>query len=112
MVSIISQSTSSIRTLEELVYPSSLDVPIPSTKDLSFKMRNLKDTDTLTLGSPGNCKRQFMISFPTDAELEGKLTDRWLSVKDLLLRSFNDVIHACARAQNYGLAQQLVQQVI
>lgn len=103
----ISEKLFTIRTCEGRLFSSRLDIPIP------FKGE---------LGSPkvklGENEQSLAFKFSSDAinidksksvnAMNPMLNNKSLPVMKVLRWSFNDLLHVCAQARDYGLAEQLM----
>lgn len=105
MVSLVVRENSYIsRTAEGRFCDLRLDIPAPSTGNLSFI-----DASLNTEGSTNfDLERQSIGSI----EISTVKKPLSASVTKLLRWSFNDVMHACAKVQNCDLAEQLMLQVL
>lgn len=124
MVALATKGNTNVnRTSEGKLFSSRLDIPIPSNCELSLRKLDLEENE---LSVPSiYCKPLDDHAVSADqlttfglgvGELENNqldMLDKHLSkpVKKILRWSFNDVIHACARLRNDGLAEQLILQV-
>lgn len=99
-----------IRTnVEGKLCSSRLDIPIPSNGEVTLK----EDSVVLKIDSH---VEQCTVSSTQNGEIENArmcLLNKYkgMPMMKVLRWSFSDVIHACAQAQNGGLAEELMQQV-
>ncbi|XP_038691234.1 pentatricopeptide repeat-containing protein At1g76280 isoform X3 [Tripterygium wilfordii] len=98
------------RTVEGRFYSSRLDIPIPSSGELSSEKFNLENTELEDYASEVNHCSSLKSAVETVGM--GVLSNHmsW-PAKSLVRRSFNDVIHACAKTKECGLAEQLMLQM-
>ncbi|KAK2971799.1 hypothetical protein RJ640_018488, partial [Escallonia rubra] len=112
------------KTAEGKMYPSKLDIPIPSSSDLGLK-KYWKENEIFVSSVFQACNESnTQASDSVDSGTFGirKIEDRTdgrvllkkhmaVSVMKVLRWSFNDVIHACAQTRNFKLAAQLFAQM-
>ncbi|KAB2044758.1 hypothetical protein ES319_D01G112700v1 [Gossypium barbadense] len=96
------------RTDEGRLYSSRLDIPIPSKSELgSLNVQSGENEQSLAFKfdiDSSNIERSKSISATV-----GMLNNyKNLPVMEVLRLSINDVLHACAQARAYGLAEQLM----
>lgn len=109
-------------TDDKKLYSSGLDIPIPSNNELCLNQEIEGDENNVSLLTE-NCNKFGMQVTRQCTTLEARIReikivgiDRVDKLKNLPLRevlkwSFNNVMHACAQAQNYELSEQLMLQV-
>ncbi|KAM7490414.1 hypothetical protein LguiA_033335 [Lonicera macranthoides] len=90
------------------LFTSRLDIPIPSSSTSDLGLKNFSMANETSVPSVfENCKdmeKCANFGIMPKTQLSGSVTKvlRW---------SFNDVIHACAQTQNYGLSEKLMLQM-
>lgn len=99
------------RTDEGRLHSSRLDIPIPSKNELGLQnVQSGENEQSLAFKfdtDPSNIERPKSISATV-----GMLNNyKNLPVMEVLRLSINDVLHACAQARAYGLAEQLMKLV-
>ncbi|KAK3006304.1 hypothetical protein RJ639_016858 [Escallonia herrerae] len=112
------------KTAEGKMYPSKLDIPIPSSSDLGLKKywkeNKIFVPSVFQACNESNTQASDIVDSGTFGI--GKIEDRTdgrvllkkpmaVPVMKVLRWSFNDVIHACAQTRNYRLAEQLFAQM-
>ena len=126
MVSIATRGNIPIaRTVHGKVYTNRLDIPVPSNKGPGSTMLDLKENKKL-----GYCIHPALMYIPDSisasieqqiicmgnkkaksTELAGLNGQKHPLLKKALSRSFDDIIHGCAKQKNHMLARKLMLQV-
>lgn len=103
------------RTTEGKLYPYRIDIPIPSNGELCSKKFDLEGNEHSIPSAYHNIEQCTTSNLEIRGAENGRLgvLNRYenMPVKKVLRWSFSDVIHACAQAQNCGLAEQLIIQM-
>lgn len=104
------------RTAEGKLYSSRSDIPIPSIGELGSKKFDLEGNEhsvpSIDCRNVAQCTTSSLGNREGESSGLGVLNKyESMPFMKLLRWSFNDVIHACAQAQNCGLAEQLILQV-
>lgn len=113
------------RTVHGKVYTNRLDIPVPSNKGPGSTMLDLKENKKL-----GYCIHPALMYIPDSisasieqqiicmgnkkaksTELAGLNGQKHPLLKKALSRSFDDIIHGCAKQKNHMLARKLMLQV-
>lgn len=102
MLALVMRGNCSVnKTFEGKLYSSRLDIPIPSNCESSFKKLDLEEN-----------KQSAPSIYCENLDGHAVTADQCTTpVMKVLRWSFSDVIHACAKLRNGGLAEQLVLQV-
>ncbi|KAL6216337.1 hypothetical protein ACLB2K_009560 [Fragaria x ananassa] len=114
--------TSVTKSIERKLYSSRLDTPIPLNCELGLKKVNLEENEQSVpsrycenldghVVSADRCTRSSLGFGETESVLVNGLSIHTSTLDRLFLaQSFNDLIYACGKLRNGGLAEQLVQQ--
>ncbi|KAK6939232.1 Pentatricopeptide repeat [Dillenia turbinata] len=124
MVSLALKESFSInKTSKDILFPPMMDIPIPSNKMMGFKMYHLDDADSTPIfnsfeqAGTVSINSQLLTSFGLGSkEAKGRGSNIWKKHRNrplakVLRWSYNNFIHACAKVQNRGLAEQLFAQM-
>lgn len=104
------------RTAEGKLYSSRSDIPIPLNGELGSKKLDLEGNEhsvpSIDCRNVAQCTTSSLGNREGESSGLGVLNKyESMPFMKLLRWSFNDVIHACAQAQNCGLAEQLILQM-
>ncbi|KAL6207627.1 hypothetical protein ACLB2K_018584 [Fragaria x ananassa] len=120
---VIRGKTSVTKSIEGKLYLSRLDIPIPLNCELGLKKVNLEENEQSVpsrycenldghVVSADRCTRSGLGFGETESVLVNGLSIHTSTLDRLfLVHSFHDLIYACGKLRNGGLAEQLVQQM-
>ncbi|KAL6215838.1 hypothetical protein ACLB2K_015265 [Fragaria x ananassa] len=119
---VIRGKTSVTKSIEGNLYSSRLDIPIPLNCELGLKKVNLEENEQSVpsrycgnldghVVSADRCTRSSLGFGESESVLVNGLSIHTSTLDRVFLaHSFNDLLYACGKLRNGGLAEQLVQQ--
>ncbi|XP_056177313.1 pentatricopeptide repeat-containing protein At1g76280 isoform X3 [Syzygium oleosum] len=116
MVALATGGTLSIRYAERGLHPPKLDIPIPSMSELQLARFDTEETEHICDKEDGLARNLGLCTTygpRNEVMCVGIDTPnpKYLALKNVLSRSFTDVICTCALTSNNSLAEQLFQQM-